>query len=142
MGEMGGGSVVGALAQNILFRGGDVGNDSALLLHSHGGAGGALEAHTGEAIGNSGICEGGWAAAMDACDDALVDPDDFKFFFNYVQFTDNEIEGMLAEEDSAGDAWASVEVPSSFILDSDYARGEAWTYLRSQLREEFGKGEA
>ena len=54
----------------------------------------------------------------------------------------NEIEGMLAEEDSAGDAWASVEVPSSFILDSDYARGEAWTYLRSQLREEFGKGEA
>ena len=47
-----------------------------------------------------------------------------------------------AEEDSAGDAWASVEVPSSFILDSDYARGEAWTYLRSQLREEFGKGEA
>ena len=81
-----------------------------------GGAGGALEAHTGEAIGNSGICEGGLAAAMDACDDALVDPDDFKFFFNYVQFTDNEIEGMLAEEDSAGDAWASVEVPSSFIL--------------------------
>jgi len=28
MGEMGGGSVVGPLAENILFRGGPVGNDS------------------------------------------------------------------------------------------------------------------
>ena len=36
MGEMSGGSVYGLLAQNILFQGGDVGNDSAMLLHSCG----------------------------------------------------------------------------------------------------------
>ena len=36
MGEMGGGSVYGVLAQNILFQGGDVGYDSAMLLHSCG----------------------------------------------------------------------------------------------------------
>ena len=34
MGEMG--NVYGTLAHNILFRGGDAGNDSAILLHSCG----------------------------------------------------------------------------------------------------------
>ena len=38
MGEMGGGSVSGLLAHNVLFRGGESGNDSAILLHSCGGA--------------------------------------------------------------------------------------------------------
>lgn len=34
MGEMG--SVYGSLGNNLLFRGGDAGNDSAMVLHSYG----------------------------------------------------------------------------------------------------------
>ena len=132
MGEMGGGSVVGVLGNNILFRGGDAGNDSALLLHSYGDKVGASVA-----IGNSGVYEGSLQAAMHAADEGDVDPDYAKFFFNYVQFTDNEIESMLEAEDSAGDAWMSVEVPADFVLNSDYGRGEAWSYLRNAIRQVF-----
>jgi len=157
MGEMGGGSVVGVLGNNVLFRGGDAGNDSALLLHCHGdklATSGSSSGGDGDSggdsggnnnndsggtppspIGNSGLYEGGLQSAMDAADDGIVSPDDFKFFFNYVQFTDNEIEGMLHMEDSAGDAWMSVEVPPDFVLNSDYGRGEAWTFLRNKIQQ-------
>ena len=133
MGEMGGGSVHGSLAQNILFRGGDAGNDSAILLHSQGD----LIKSCGAEIGSSGIYEGGIAESMDAVDDDLVSMDEFKFFFNYMEFTDTELEQMLAAEDSEGDAWISMEVPPSIILDSDYSRGDAWSYLRNQAKQKF-----
>ena len=132
MGEMGGGSVVGTLANNILFRGGDAGNDSALLLHSNAKI---VEKDASEPIGNSQIFEGGLEAAMEAADEGDIDPDSCKFFFNYVQFTDNEIENILQMEDPAGDAWSSCEVPAEFVLNSDYGRGEAWSYLRNRMKE-------
>jgi len=142
MGEMGGGSVYGLLAQNILFQGGDVGNDSAMLLHSCGKdmpcvteEDKASRIECGEMIGTSGIYEGGLQTAMDLADDGLIDPEKFKFFFNYVEFTDMELEIMLAAKDSEGDAWFSVEVSPSMIMGSEYSRGEAWKYLRRQLKK-------
>ena len=137
MAEMGGGSVYGTLAHNILFQGGDAGNDSAMLLHSYGHSDPdqSVKVECGEMIGTSGIYEGGLYDAMDLVDEGLVDPERFKFFFNYVEFSDNELEGMLAAEDSDGDAWASMEVPSSVILNNDFSRGDGWSYLRNQMRQ-------
>jgi len=142
MGEMGGGSVYGLLAQNILFQGGDVGNDSAMLLHSCGKdmpcmteEDTASRIECGDMIGMSGIYEGGLQTAMDKADDGLLDPEKFKFFFNYVEFTDMELELMLQATDSEGDAWFSVEVSPDMILGSEYSRGDAWKYLRRQLKK-------
>lgn len=132
MGEMGGGSVVGTLANNILFRGGDAGNDSALMLHSNDKI---VDKNTVEPIGNSGLYEGGLSAAMEAADEGEIDSESCKFFFNYVQFTDNEIENILQMEDTVGDAWCSCEVPADFVLNCEYGRGEAWGYLRNRVKQ-------
>lgn len=144
MGEMSGGSVYGVLAQNSLFQGGDVGNDAAMLLHSCGKDLPRLietqeqitsRIECGDMIGTSGIYEGGLQAAMDLADDGLVDPEKFKFFFNYVEFTDMELDNMLHAIDSDGDAWFSVEVSPQIILGSEYTRGQAWSYLRRQMKQ-------
>ena len=140
MGEMGGGSVSGILADNVLYQGGDNGNDSAMILHSVGQSidasslqddsssnfeGPTIDIACGEQIGMSGIYEGGVQDAMDLVDQAIVEAGQFKFFFNYVQFTDRELEGMLSASDSDGDAWCSLEVPSSFVLKDYGDRGDA-----------------
>jgi len=144
MGEMSGGSVCGLLAQNILFQGGDVGNDSAMLLHSFGKDLPCLSEtqedatrriECGDMIGTSGIYEGGLQTAMDLVDDGLVDPEKFKFFFNYVEFTDKELDSMLHAIDSDGDAWFSVEVSPGIILGTEYSRGQAWSYLRNKMKQ-------
>lgn len=131
MGEMSAGSVVGVLGNNILFQGGNQGNDSAIMLHSLGDE----NIGDGKMIGTSKIYEGGLGAALAAADEGEADPDKFKFFFNYMEFTDNELQSMLNDEDSEGDAWISVEVPVDMILDSDLDRGDAWRSLRNQLKQ-------
>lgn len=138
MAEMGGGSVYGTLAHHNLYQGGDIGNDSAMLLHSCGHANRenkSAKISCGDMIGTSGIYEGGLSDAMDLVDEDLVDPENFKFFFNYVEFSDMELEAMLTATDSDGDAWASMEVPTSIILNNDFDRGEGWSYLRNQIRK-------
>jgi len=142
MGEMGGGSVYGVLAQNTLFQGGDVGNDSAMLLHVCGKDSPLSEEDEVasridgcDQIGMTGIYEGGLQTAMDLANDGLVDPEKFKFFFNYVEFTDVEMEMMMNEKDSDGDTWCSVEVSPRIILGNEYTRGQAWSYLRRQVRQ-------
>lgn len=134
MGEMSAGSVVGVLGNNILFQGGDQGNDSAIMLHSLGNNENT-PIGCGTMIGTSGIYEGGLNAALDAADEGEADPDSFKFFFNHVEFTDKDLESMLESEDSDGDAWISVEAPVKMILDSDLDRGDAWRSLRNQLKQ-------
>lgn len=137
MAEMGGGSVYGTLAHNVLYRGGDVGNDSAMLLHAYGHNDENEDATVdcGDMIGTSGIYEGGLYDAMDLVDEDLVDPELFKFFFNYVEFSDVELETMLSAVDSDGDAWSSMEIPPKMILNSDFDRGECWTILRNKMRK-------
>lgn len=78
---------------------------------------------------------GGLNDAMELADAGLVDPEKFKFFFNYIQFSDKELKNILRETDSDGDAWASLEVPSRIVLNNDFDRGDAWSYLRNQLKQ-------
>lgn len=125
-------NVMGRVSENQLFRGGYDGSDTAMLLHSVGG-------HTGPVgseamIGSSGIYEGGIVSVMESVDAGVVQPDQCKFFFNYMQFTDKEVDDMFAGAED-GDEWVSVEIPPEYVLDSDYYRGQLWSKLRNNIRE-------
>ena len=74
--------IMGSLSDNILFRGGYDGQDSALLLHSKGGSNGPVKSDS--EIGSSGIYEGGIVSAMESVDAGLISQDQCKFFFNYM----------------------------------------------------------
>ena len=113
------------LGQQLLWRGGDRGGDGVVLLHSR-------EELGQSPIGMSGLYQGGWEAAMEAA--TVENADDFKAFFNYCEFTEAELENML-QSDEDGDAWASVEVDPSFVLNPDWDRGDAWARLRNHVAQ-------
>lgn len=129
MGEMSE-AVKGRLAENRIYRGGSQGGDSVMMLHSFVGG-------NQEEIGASGIYEGGLQEAMEACNDGRANPDQFKFFFNYIRFGVRELEEMLENEED-GDAWISVEVPAEMVLRWDWGRGECWKQLRNAVRQHIG----
>ena len=85
-------------------------------------------------IGSSGIYEGGIVPAMESVDAGLISPDQCKFFFNYMEFRELELNQMFEDVDDDGDAWVSLEVPPEFVLDSDLERGQMWSRLRNQIR--------
>ena len=125
-------TVVGPLSQNVLFRGGRFGRDTAMMLHSSGGPDGPIP--SGSMIGSSGIYEGGVVSAMEFVDSGLIEPNRCKFFFNYMEFRELELEDMFAGVED-GDAWVSLEIPPEFVLDSNLERGEMWSKLRNNIRE-------
>lgn len=115
--------------QNLLYRGGESG-DAVFMLHSDEKLGG--EAEQGM-IGTSGVFQGGLDFAMS--NDYTIDPEKCKFFFSYMEFTEAELEEMLENREDDSTQWVSVEVPSDFILNSGWERGEAWARLRNAVRE-------
>jgi hypothetical protein len=122
MGEMMQVKAAGGVYDNLIYRGGDTGGESAFCLHS-------MEDMNLEEIGTSGIYQGGDLELM-------KDTSKVKFFFNYMEFTEQELEEMLEVTHQDGDCWISVEVPSDIVLDSDYERGGAWSRLRNAIRED------
>jgi len=127
MHEMTGMDSSNELSQNLLFRGGDAGNDSALMLHSCG------DLTNNEMIGSSGVYEGGLQNAMDAVKEGKLSAECFKFFYNYTEFTVPELDQMLKSSDSDGDSWKSVQVSPSIIL-ADHDKSETWKQLRNKCR--------
>jgi hypothetical protein len=125
-------NVMGGLSENRLFRGGYDGSDTAMLLHSAGGTDGPVK--TDSMIGSSGIFEGGIVSAMESADAGLIETNRCKFFFNYMQFTEKELDNMFAGIED-GDAWVSLEIPADYVLNSDYERGQLWSKLRNSIRE-------
>mmetsp|Transcript_26710 Transcript_26710/g.34810 ORF Transcript_26710/g.34810 Transcript_26710/m.34810 type:complete len:251 (+) Transcript_26710:3-755(+) len=119
----------GPLGDKLLYRGGEVGNDSAMMLHSIPGV------SQSEEIGTSGVYEGGLQAASDMCGAGTISTDKFKFFFQFTEWTETQLENMLAEVDSDGDGWASVEVSSDLVLSCELDRSDAWSTLRNKIRE-------
>jgi hypothetical protein len=124
-------NVMGVISDNQLYRGGYDGSDTAMLLHSAGGDG---PVKSDKMIGSSGIYEGGIVSAMESVDSGLIDSSRCKFFFNYMQFTEKELDDMFAGTED-GDQWVSLEIPPEYVLDSDYDRGELWSKLRNNIRE-------
>lgn len=115
------------LGGNFLFRGGDKGKEGVILLHDQKDVG-------QNEIGLSGIHQGGWQAALESC---AVDPQkvgNFKSFFNFCEFSENELEDLLNSNDD-DDAWISVEVQPNIVLDPDWDRGGAWSRLRNTLKQ-------
>ena len=78
--------------------------------------------------------QGGLYHAMDLVDDGTICSTEFKFFFNFIEFTDVELKEMMSATDTDGDAWVSMEVPTGVVLNNDYGRGECWSYLRNQMK--------
>jgi hypothetical protein len=113
---------VGGVHDNLIYRGGDTGGESAFCLHS-------IDSLGLEEIGTSGIYQGGNMSDMN-------DPTKVKFFFNYMEFLEDELEQMLDVTHSDGDAWTAVEVSPEIVLNSEYDRGDAWSRLRNAIREE------
>jgi len=126
-------------------------------------------------IGSSGVFQGGIHALQEIINQGILDDDPhvqfqyphrdslYKFFFNYIQFTQKELILLLQETDpetnnqnnkngisssfsakseenekkkkknSVLDVWTTLQVPSDFILRNDWERGEAWAYLKNYL---------
>lgn len=120
------------MGQNFLFRGGDKGKDGVILLHDQEDVAPFSE------IGDSGIYQGGWDVALEKCRQAekgeATYAQSFKAFFNYCEFTEQELEDLLDSQED-GDAWVSVEVTPKFVLDPDWDRGDAWKRLRNTLKQ-------
>jgi hypothetical protein len=112
------------LADNFLFRGGDKGGDGMILLHNHSEIMGATQI-------TKDIYQGGWDAALAAQN---VNSEDFKVFFNHVEFTEQEIENML-EQSEDGDSWKALEVSPDVVLNQHYDRGGAWAKLRNYVAQ-------
>lgn len=127
------------LLNNLIYRGGNLGGETAMMLHSR------KELKRDE-IGTSGIYEGGLAQALslvNAATEADADANeaqapvvnDFKFFFNYCQFSPVELETMLDVIDpETGDAWISFEVAPALILE-EWDKNECWRYLRNEWKK-------
>ena len=122
-------NVMGSLSDNVLFRGGYDGNDSAMMLHSAGGPDGPVESEA--MIGSSGIYEGGIASAMESADTGEIETNRCKFFFSHMQFTVKELDNMFAGTEDR-DAWMSLEIPPEYVLNSDYGRSDLWSKLRTK----------
>jgi len=123
------------LLDKFVFRGGDKGGKGVILLHKRSDLSGA------SSIGDSGLYQGGWDAALAQCESDRRDgdeeraADDYKVFFNYCEFTETEIENMLREstsDEEGDDGWMSVQVDPDLAL-ADYDRGEAWSRFRNAV---------
>ena len=112
------------MAENLIYRGGDKGGDNVFMLHNQPGIG------NGDMIGTSDLYQGGLQDALLACQQGQAKPQDFKFFFNFCQFTEEELESMLDD-----DPWIAVEVPSHYVLSAEWDRSECWKQLRNALQE-------
>lgn len=115
------------LGDNFLFRGGDKGGEGVMLLHARPD----LER---PAIGMSGLYQGGWEQALEICQHDAESRDHFKAFFNYCEFSEQELEDLLDSEEE-GDAWVSLEVQPEICLNPDFDRGDAWSLLRNAVRQ-------
>lgn len=122
---------LGELGKQYLWRGGDAGNDTVMFIHAY-----ENEAHSGsEMIGDSGLYEGGLREVISKIEPSGIKTDRSKFFFNYIEFTENEVQQMKEEISSDGDTWASMKVPNTFVTSSKYGRGDAWRYLRNYMKQ-------
>jgi hypothetical protein len=119
------------LGENLLFRGGDKGREDVILLHTYADLG---QSSIGEGDDATGVYQGGWDAVLDACALGRIDPQSCKVFFNYVEFTEKQLESMM-EDSEDGDAWMSLQVDSSIIMQQYPDRGDAWSRLRNAVSQ-------
>lgn len=109
---------IATFLRNLLYRGGELG-DAVFMLHSDQQLG---EQAKQEVIGSSGIYQGGLEYAEE--NNYEINPDQCKFFFSFMEFTEAEMEEMLENRADESTQWLSVEVPPDFVLNSEWERGK------------------
>ena len=98
IGEMMEVKTTGGIFENLIYRGGESGGQEAVFcLHS-------VEKMGLEEIGTSRVYQGGDLERLDEQND----PSKVKFFFNYMEFLEQELEDMLEIIHDDGDGWTSV----------------------------------
>merc|ERR1712232_1554029 len=124
--EMTNNESLGILGNHLLFRGGDEGAESIMLLHNN------------PDIPSTPIADNLFQGGIDYAihNNTPQQQHDFKFFFNYIEYDINSLHKILSEEDEdgGGDAWISVSAPSDLILNSDLDRGDAWKGIRNIMK--------
>jgi Uncharacterized ACR, COG1678 len=148
------------MADLPIFRGGDTGQDGLILLRGKTeGSGSDGDSDSDETTTTateitSGLYHGGWNEALAAGSQyGALDSGSrrkFKVFFNYCEFTEAQLEAMLAsstgiatsdsasnddDENDDDDAWVSLEVPPDAVLNSEYGPGEAWANFRNAVAQ-------
>jgi Uncharacterized ACR, COG1678 len=150
------------MANLPIFRGGDAGQDGLILLQgppddrSEADGDDATKAATTATKISAGLYHGGWSEALEAAArDGFLDNElrKFKVFFNYCEFTEAQLEAMLAsstgtdasdsaatsdndeDDDDDDDVWVSLEVPPDAVLNSEYGPGEAWANFRNAVTQ-------
>lgn len=116
------------MATQPVFRGGPNGGNGVILFHNRG------EFDNCEEIGNSKLYQGGWNQAMEAVAKGTAQAADFKVFFNYCEFTEQELEDLF-DATEGGDEWMSVTVDPELVLKDYQARGDAWARLRNAVTQ-------
>mmetsp|Transcript_58102 Transcript_58102/g.65889 ORF Transcript_58102/g.65889 Transcript_58102/m.65889 type:complete len:284 (+) Transcript_58102:72-923(+) len=118
----GSGSGSGSIYDNLICKGGDTGGEDVFCLHS------VADINT-EEIGTSTLYQGGDLQKL-----SKEDPSRVKFFFNYMEFLEQELTEMLDITHEDGDSWMSVEASPEIVLNTNYEKGECWSRLRSAIR--------
>lgn len=115
-----------ALRDNLVFRGGNVGDEGVVVLNGVGPA-----TVNEEPIGSSGIYLGGGKSihSKEEQDASL-----YKFFFQHVEFRQEELEDLL-EDVEEGDGWISLQIPPAMVLNGDYDNGDCWKRLRNHAQQ-------
>mmetsp|Transcript_19447 Transcript_19447/g.45256 ORF Transcript_19447/g.45256 Transcript_19447/m.45256 type:complete len:281 (-) Transcript_19447:41-883(-) len=134
MGEMSP-DIHGTLAHSLLWKGGATGDESVMLLHNHNGIG--MMIGDDEEVG---IHQGGLQQAIDLLENSSEDDDNekyaFKFFFNYCEFTLEELQGMFRNVPANGQGWMSARVPPEVVLSQTWEKGDCWKFVRNICRKQ------
>ena len=121
------------LGFNLIYRGGGNSKESILLFHKHSD----LDSETSTQIADN-IYQGGLNEGRNKILNGNAESTDFKFFFGYCEFTEEELEEMLNSSfEDENDTWTSVTVDNpDFILSTDWEKGDAYKYLRNSIKQQ------
>jgi hypothetical protein len=131
---------LGLLSSHLLFRGGgtdDGNNPNSSIVWFHN-----VPELNDEEIGeyNSGVYRGtSWRRAVEVMESHNNEQQRhplFKFFFNYVEFRQQELEDLLEDGSDSHDGWVSLTIPSGMILDNSYDKNDCWTRLRNIMKQQ------
>jgi putative AlgH/UPF0301 family transcriptional regulator len=119
MGEMS--PTAGPFEPNVLFTGGEDGQDMAIMFHKYDLDGFA------KYIG-SGIYVGGLKQARELVESYKAKPRDFKFIFNYVMWGPAQLETELKNG-----RWNLAKIPPDMVLEQAGGVGSLWSKARRAL---------
>ena len=124
--------VSGPLQTNVLFRGGTHGFGGALLLHSCARLEGATPV-------GGGFYVGGVTSACEEVSKGAMAPHEFKFFFDQVHWSREELADCLVRQDGAINSfssrgWQPLWLNPRLALSQDSPPGSLWLNVRQILR--------